>query len=315
MATHSLNNIIRRVAEIQSQISLDQIRLAGRTALAFKALQDTVLGQITGLVGAIERNLQARNLSGADLAIRSRRGYQWLKFLSDPSALESHLDALQRVNLLLVIGGGKPGRKVAVSLYHQGALYKVRQNGSRVEMVAQESFLTAPDSIVEAMLEVALDRSASSSRARLREYSFTDQYQQIRTRLEYLGVPRGSFAAGKIHHLDQSFQRVNQAYFQGSLAQPHLAWSGRLTHRKFGHYQWDTDTIVVSSSLDQERVPEMLVDYIVYHELLHKKLGARQGEHNRIAHTQEFRKVESRFREIERARKLLTQIAKKRARS
>lgn len=315
MATHSLNNISRTVSEIQNQMTLDKIRLASRRSATYEDLQENTLLQITRLVGAIERNLTARNLTAADLAIRSRRGYQWLKFLSDPNSLYAHLDALQRINLYLAGRRGNPPLQCSFALYHQGSLYKVRHSSSQVEIVAQESFLNAPDRILKALIGIALDPSCPEDRTSLRDYTFSTEYQQVRRKLEYIGVPPGSFSAGEVHHLEHSFQRVNQAYFQGNLAQPHLAWSGRLSRRKFGHYQWDTDTVVVSSSLDQASVPEMVVDFVIYHELLHKKIGAKQAGQNRIAHSREFREAEAQFSEAAKAREYLNRIAKKRARS
>ena len=315
MTTYSLRKIISKISEIQNLLSLDEIRSASRSAQAFQNLREKVFQQISHLVGGIERDLSTRNLTGADLAIRSRRGYQWLKFLSHPDSLISHMDTLQRINLFLENHQGTSNQNYAVVLYHQGSLYKIRHQGSQREIVAQESFITAPDSVLKALLALARDPSSRGPRTIVREYTFTKEYQRLRRHLEYLGIPPGSFSAGNIHHLEESFQRVNQAYFDGKLPQPHLAWSRRLTHRKFGHYQWDTDTVMVSSTLDQERVPEMVVDFVVYHELLHKKLGTKQGRQNRIAHTREFRAAEERFNEIDQARKFLNRITQKRARS
>jgi predicted SprT family Zn-dependent metalloprotease len=311
MTTHSLSKIITRVTAIQSQISLEKVQQASRSSSTFTELQESVLLQITNLVEGIEQSLFCRNLTAADLAIRSRRGYQWLKFLSNPDSFFTHLDALQRMILLLASERRKAGLHCAVALYHQGSLYKVRQRGNQTEMIAQESFLAAPDSILFALLEVAQDPTSRDARAILRDYTYSGKYQRVRERLEYLGVPPGSFSAGRVHNLDQSFQRINQQYFQGKLAQPHLIWNKRLTHRKFGHYQWDTDTVMVSSSLDRERVPAMVVDFVVYHELLHKKLGARRAKQNRIAHSREFRDAENQFAQVEKARQLLNRIARR----
>jgi len=315
MTTHSLSKIISKVTAIQSQISLGEIRRASRSASAFTELQERVFQQITTLVEGIEQSLLARGLTAADLAIRSRRGYQWLKFLSNPDSFLSHLDALQRINLFLDGNQRKTGQNCSVTLYHQSSLYKVRQQDSRIGMIAQESFLAAPDRILKALLDVALDPTCGDARTTLRDYTFSEEYQKVRESLEYLGIPAGSFSAGQVHHLDQSFQRVNQGYFQGKLAQPHLIWNNRLTHRKFGHYQWDIDTVMVSSSLDQERVPAMVVDFVIYHELLHKTIGAKRANQNWIVHSREFREAENQFLGVEKARQLLNRIAGKRSRS
>ncbi len=315
MSTHTLSGIITKVTEVQNLLSLEGIKKASRSSTSFKGLQDSTLRQLMAIVVGIERSLTARNLTGADLAIRSRRAYQWLKYLSDPDNLLSHLDVLQRFNLILRNTRRKPGLKISFSLYHIGSLYKLHQQGGQVIITAQESFLRAPDRILQALVGIALDPSGKNDRTLLRDYAFSKEYRQVRKELEYLGIPQGSFAAGKIHNLEESFLRVNQTYFQGKIAQPRLVWNRMQTYRKFGHYQWDTDTVMVSRSLDQARVPETVVDYVVYHELLHKIIGAKQANQNRIVHTREFREAEGQFIQIDKARQFLNRIAKKRARN
>ena len=313
MPSHSLPGIISKITEIQNQISLDEVRLASLRAETYRELHEKMHQQISHLVAGIDQNLSNRNLAGADLAIRSRRGYQWLKFLSNHENLVSHLDALQRINLFLAHERKFHRQNISFMLYHQGSLYKVQYHGGKTKISAQESFLTAPDRILKALLQVAYKPSSKGARGVLREYTFSKDYLRIREHLEYLSIPAGSFSAGKAHHLGESFQRVNQTYFQGNMPLPHLVWSRHLTRRKFGHYQWDTDTVMVSSSLDQKRVPELVVDYVIYHELLHKKIGFRQAKQNRMTHTREFREAENEFSQVEKARQFLNRIAQKKA--
>ena len=159
-----------------------------------------------------------------------------------------------------------------LSFYHLGSLYKITEDSSSKNISVHESFIHAPDKILTAILDTVFSKHSKPSRQIIRDYTFTPEYQATRTELEYLGVPPGSYARGNVHHLDLSFNRVNQEYFQNSLSQPFLIWSSRLTYRKFGHYQWDIDTVMISQTLDNRRVPEYVVDYVMYHELLHKKL-------------------------------------------
>lgn len=318
MTTHSIGRIISFVNSLQEQLTLEKVLNASQSPTALKELHDNLLQQITSALEGIEGKLTASGLTAADLAVRSRRAYQWLKFLSLTGNLSTHLDALQRINLFLpkmkkVVG--KSCIVYQIGFYHQSALYKVDKQGSQVETIAQESFCGAPDSVLIPLLELSLDPSNKGARAVLRDYAFSEEYRIVRKYLEYLAVPPDSFAAGQLFNLGDSYERVNQEYFLGKLGRPHLTWSSRLTHRKFGHYQWDTDTVMISKALDQPGVPEIVIDFVVYHELLHKKLGVKKTKHNRIAHTQAFREAEERFTEIKKARQHLNRIAKKRARS
>lgn len=74
----------------------------------------------------------------------------------------------------------------------------------------------------------------------------------------------------------QERRRVNAVYFRAHMPKPNLVWNRILTRRKFGHYQPSRDTMMLSVSMDDSKVPAFVVDFIMYQELLHKKHG-----HNR----------------------------------
>lgn len=67
--------------------------------------------------------------------------------------------------------------------------------------------------------------------------------------------------------LVDSFTRMNTTYFSGVIERPNLEWGGK-TFRKLGHYNYHTDTIMIAETL---RSRMDLVDYVMYHEMLHKK--------------------------------------------
>ncbi|MCJ7715678.1 MAG: hypothetical protein MUO54_04065 [Anaerolineales bacterium] len=262
---------------------------------------------------AVEKILSDQGKTAAGLPLRSRRAYQWTKFLSVEKNLQNHLDALQRV-LLYLPGMPRISRlnqyQVEFSLYHIGPLYKIHELEKTIEITAQESFLLASDQVLMALLGIALNPSSGENRQIVRKYASSFQYQTIRESLEYLSIPPGSFSVGKYFDLTESYARVNQKYFSGKLKKPHLVWNNRLTRRKFGHYQEDINTVMVSISLDQARVPEYVVDYVMYHELLHLQLGANLVNDRRYTHTPEFKKKEQDYLRIKDAQKFLNRLSR-----
>jgi predicted metal-dependent hydrolase len=115
---------------------------------------------------------------------------------------------------------------------------------------------------------------------------------------------------GAFHDLDQSFDRVNARYFGATMPRPRLTWSRSFTGRKFGHYDFLKDLVMVSSTLDQERVPQFVVDYLMFHELLHKKHGVRWVNGRRYAHTREFYAEERQVPQYDEADAWLTKLAR-----
>lgn len=91
--------------------------------------------------------------------------------------------------------------------------------------------------------------------------------------------------------LEASFNRVNDTYFDGFMDRPNLVW-GTASAYKLGSYEYATNTIMVSTLFKRE---EELLDYIMYHELLHKKLKYYEKNGRSFHHTSEFRKWEKKF--------------------
>ena len=91
--------------------------------------------------------------------------------------------------------------------------------------------------------------------------------------------------------LEDSFNRVNNTYFFGLVEQPNLKWSTS-TVRKLGSYDFHTDTIAMSAIFKEELE---LLDYVMYHEILHKKLKFTQSGSRTYHHTAEFKRKEKEF--------------------
>jgi hypothetical protein len=104
-----------------------------------------------------------------------------------------------------------------------------------------------------------------------------------------------SGAAGAVYDLDGVFEKVNQIYFAGKLAKPVLTWSAGKTYRILGHHDAAHETIVISRSLDSRDVPKFVVEYVMFHEMLHVFHPTKNVNGRRMNHTREFRESERKF--------------------
>ncbi len=92
--------------------------------------------------------------------------------------------------------------------------------------------------------------------------------------------------------LEASFERVNQQFLQGLLEKPNLQW-GRLAFRKLAHYNFHDDSITIS--LIFQDAPSQVLDYIMYHELLHKHLKFKHKNGRSYFHSYEFKNAEAQY--------------------
>tara|TARA_Y100000310_G_C20635762_1_gene791067 strand:+ start:656 stop:1327 length:672 start_codon:yes stop_codon:yes gene_type:complete len=92
--------------------------------------------------------------------------------------------------------------------------------------------------------------------------------------------------------LESSFLRINEQFFYNQLEQPNLQW-GTASYRKLASYNYHNDTVTVST-LFQETKPEIL-DYLMYHELLHKHHKFKHKNGRSSYHNKEFKEAEKKY--------------------
>ena len=92
--------------------------------------------------------------------------------------------------------------------------------------------------------------------------------------------------------LEQIFHDLNEKYFFGFLDKPNLKW-GAVSFRKLGSYTYTTDTISISSVFKQ--ADKELLEYIMYHEMLHKKHKFNHKNGRSYHHTSKFKEQEKAY--------------------
>jgi hypothetical protein len=100
---------------------------------------------------------------------------------------------------------------------------------------------------------------------------------------------------GDVYDLNTIFEGLNAFYFQNAIPKPILTWSARKTYRILGHHDSTHETIAVSRSLDNKKVPRYVVEYVIYHEMLHILHPTTHRNGRRYNHTPAFRRDERKF--------------------
>lgn len=292
-----------------------------------------LLGSIRAAASRVEE--LCRN-SPSRLSDPSRRAYLWLKFLSDEGRLREHLGSLRAAAALIAarVAPPQPGEpvgpmlradEVRLDFYNTPALYRVRfeDRGRRMVVTANEGFIAASPEVLEALVGLALDGGRDGGRpgrrrrdglllARVREFCRGPEYASIVRALESgdgfaqsEGALAGPAARGLHYDLGEIFERVNGAYFDGGVARPVLVWSRGASRRTFGRYEPAPDRVTLSRALDCADIPAFVVDFVMYHELLHKRLGVGVANGRQRAHTRAFREAERKFARYEEAQGFL----------
>ncbi len=169
----------------------------------------------------------------------------------------------------------------------------------------------APDHVLKAIAHILLakmyrkpvDREHAT---RYRRY-VSAQHMSRKAHLvrQMRGRKRIHSAQGHTYDLDAIFEDLNLRFFHGLLARPRMTWSTEHARNRLGHYDPAHNTIVVSRVFDQPRIPRLVVEYIVYHEMLHLKHPVRMRDSRRCVHSAEFQVEEQLFPRLAEARQFL----------
>ncbi len=100
---------------------------------------------------------------------------------------------------------------------------------------------------------------------------------------------------GEVYDLEEMFADLNEKYFHNTIEKPILSWSARKTYRILGHHDSTHQTIIISKSLDDVKVPRYVVEFVVFHEMLHIFHPTTHRSGRRYNHTPQFRYDEKKF--------------------
>ncbi|MEZ5361365.1 MAG: M48 family peptidase [Bryobacterales bacterium] len=181
----------------------------------------------------------------------------------------------------------------------------------KIEVRMSDQLRTAPDSVREALAWVLLGklyRKAIPPEIE-RNYKLFVNRADVRRRALELRRERGRkrlvHPKGGVFDLEAMFADLNVRFFEGVLSRPALGWSPKPSRRLLGHYDPAHHAIVISSIFDTPKTPRYVVEYILYHEMLHIKHPAEYRTERRCVHTPAFRAEEKLFPQYGEALKYL----------
>ena len=212
----------------------------------------------------------------------------------------------EQIQTYLSAQSAQPVRLVITN--NRWSLLSLRRNSTGGAVVrAARIFLSAPEAIWRA-IAVCLRRREREAWRQIRH--FINEAASA-TEVPHAEVPRRRVrlvTRGRVYDLAEISQRIADRYFGGTLSVG-ITWGrapARLGRRRitFGTYHHVQNLVRIHPRLDDPRVPEYFVEYIVFHELLHAAMG--QGGDNvagrrRVIHSREFRRREKEFADYKRA--------------
>jgi hypothetical protein len=210
---------------------------------------------------------------------------------------------------------GRPPRFEVEFYAYSSLVLTIRRREELVLVRFSDLLKRAPLEVLEAAAALLLSRvyRRRAPRALVAPYLEYARSGRVRRRIDRMRRrrvrPVPTLAQGRHHDLAQLFDCLNHQYFAGELTRPHIAWSTRNWRRQFGCYDPGPNQIVLNRRMDRPGIPQFVVEYVLFHEMLHVKHPTRRSGCSLLSHSPEFRREEKRFAQFKIARKFLDRLA------
>ena len=190
----------------------------------------------------------------------------------------------------------------------------IRMREGRLEVGLSDLLEAAPATVLESIafiLLCKLYRKPIPGRYQTRYRQFLNR-RHVRDKVHAIRRVRGrkwiGAPTGDHFNLEEIFDELNQKFFDGLLGRPQLSWSRAPSRTLLGHWDAAHNAIIVSRIFDRPASPRFLVEYILYHEMLHLKYPIEHRRARRCVHSPAFRAEERRFPHFAAAKHLLDSL-------
>lgn len=229
---------------------------------------------------------------------------------------ETANDIFTRVFRQKAIRAKKASKGVSAEVVYRpwaNANGRIHLDGQLLRVHLSDLWRSAPAGVVESLAEILVSklfrRQVSQEHSdRYREWVNTEEVhaEMVRLRRER---GRKSFAPakGECFDLDTLFDRLNELYFESALSRPRLGWSLALSSSLLGHYDPPHHAIVLNRVLDSPQMPPLVVEFVLYHEMLHIRFPVELRSGRRHIHTRPFRAAEKLFHGYDEAKEFIRQ--------
>jgi hypothetical protein len=188
------------------------------------------------------------------------------------------------------------------------ATSRIRLENSQLRVEISDLLEGAPAPIQEALAYILIAKlfrnvPAKTFVARYRRYlNRTDVRRTLHLVKQERGRKLFRDPAGQFFDLTAIFADLNLRHFNGLMGQPQLGWSLRPSRTTLGHYDPSHNAIILTCLFDTQDTPEIIVRFVMFHEMLHLRYPTEHRGTRRCVHTKEFKIAEKQFEAYEEAK-------------
>ncbi len=169
-------------------------------------------------------------------------------------------------------------------------------NKGSISLRAHKMFLNAGEEIITALGKwIGGDRKG---RAKIKDYLYANSLYYVETKPIQRRINLNP--TGKNYNLQTMAKEINQKYL-GNRSKAAITWGRKVTKRKpstirLGWYDPARNLITLSQRLDRRDIPYYMVEYVLFHEMLHEIIGIETtASGRRDIHSKKFNLMEQTY--------------------
>jgi hypothetical protein len=184
---------------------------------------------------------------------------------------------------------------------YAGLSSTIRLRNGRIHARVSDILRHAPAEVLRALAVILVARlyklrvPAGQERLYREHLQQPDVVEASETTRRKRGFKITTTSKGKVYDLGRMFDTLNARYFGNELERPLVSWGQKHARRVLGHHDHVHGTIILSPSLDSAKVPEFVVEYVLFHEMLHVKHRPKLVSGRTVYHSRAFAAEERRF--------------------
>jgi hypothetical protein len=199
-----------------------------------------------------------------------------------------------------------------------GLTHTIRRSPKGWELRISDHCRRAPKPVLEAIIlllgaKIARQKPGKKSveiyEAFRKDSSIQDS---VKERRKSKGRKRIAVAEGKHHSLSVMCNEVNRQFFNDQAQISRIGWGMKRSWRRLGHYDPAHHSITISPVLDSAKVPDYVIRFIVYHEMLHDVFADIFSDRFRKHHPPEFTRAEHAHPDYANAKRFLKEYCSRR---
>lgn len=257
---------------------------------------------------------EKRGSAPAGLPKRSRDAYALLRWLAGRENFDRYVRQAETAARVLpkAARGGRIPDRIEVRFLPGEHIFLLEKREDLHRWRLGLGFLDAGPADFEDLARVvrAGRRVSKTVGERYRRFVHAPEFHRIDQVLESLAEGNRFSPRGCAHDLEALFRGLNRKFFEGRLSKPNLHWKSSPSITLFGTYTEWLDLVTLNALLDDPALPRLVPEAVLYHELLHKKHGAKLTKGRRLWHTPAFRADEKRYPHLEEAKRRLEDLAR-----